>query len=275
MLISFAPVFVKLVDVGPTATGFYRMAVGALVLAVVVAWRRPPMTLDARTLAFGAVAGALFAADIIFWHQSVLDIGPGLSTIIANFQVFILAVFGVVVLRERAGWRLAIAVPLALTGLFLLVGADWAALPGSSRRGILLALLTAVAYGSYLLVLRASQARAARLDPMANLFIICLVASVILAGSAVVSGETLRVPDLRNAGLLAAYGVTAQVLGWVFISNGLPRVEASRAGLVLLSQPALAFVWDVLFFARPTGGRDVAGAALALTAIYLGTRRGT
>ena len=64
-----------------------------------------------------------------------------------------------------------------------------------------------------------------------------------------------------------------QGLGWLLISRGIPYVEATRAGLVLLLQPALAFVWDILFFARPIGETDAVGALLALSAIYFGGRR--
>ena len=65
--------------------------------------------------------------------------------------------------------------------------------------------------------------------------------------------------------------ITALLFGF---SRALVVVEASRAGLILLLQPTLAFIWDVLFFARPTGVVDALGAGLALTAIYIGgTRR--
>ena len=43
-------------------------------------------------------------------------------------------------------------------------------------------------------------------------------------------------------------------------------------GLLLLLQPTLAFVWDVLIFGRAFGVTEVSGAALALFAIYLGSR---
>jgi drug/metabolite transporter (DMT)-like permease len=89
---------------------------------------------------------------------------------------------------------------------------------------------------------------------------------------ALAEGESLRVPSLTTGGILLAYGVTAQVVGWLLISRGLPHVEAGRAGLILLLQPSLAFVWDILFFHRPTDAADVTGAVLALVAIYLGTR---
>lgn len=273
VLLSFAPVFVKLTAVGPTAAGFYRMALGGLVLAGLVALRRPRFGGDRRALGLAVLAGFLFAADLILWHQSIHDVGPGLSTILANFQVFILAAVGVLVFGERAGWRLPVAIGLAVVGLFLLVGGEWADLSPSYRRGIVFGLLTAFAYATYLLVLRNSQGRPIRLDAMANLVIICAVASAVLAVWAWGAGESLAIPDLRSGLLLLGYGITAQVLAWVLISHGLPTVDASRAGLVLLAQPALAFVWDVLFFGRPTGLRDLAGASLALAAIYLGTRR--
>ncbi|MCX6832762.1 MAG: hypothetical protein NT028_11655 [candidate division Zixibacteria bacterium] len=48
-------------------------------------------------------------------------------------------------------------------------------------------------------------------------------------------------------------------------------ISASRVGLILLLQPTLAFVWDVLFFKRPTTELEGVGAVIALAAIYLGT----
>ena len=86
-----------------------------------------------------------------------------------------------------------------------------------------------------------------------------------------VKKENFRVPDLQSWWALLGYGFIAQVLGWVLIARGLLKSEASRAGLILLLQPTLAFVWDILFFKRPTGPVEILGALLALFAIYLGT----
>ena len=44
-------------------------------------------------------------------------------------------------------------------------------------------------------------------------------------------------------------------------------------GLILLLQPLLAVVWDVLFFARAFTLIEGIGALLVLLAIYLGSRR--
>jgi drug/metabolite transporter (DMT)-like permease len=270
VLISFAPVWVRVADVGPTAAGVYRMLIGGIVLLALALARRERLWVGRRAMAFVVVGAAFFSADLVFWHRSIDLVGPGLATILANFQVFLLAGFGVVVLRERLGWRLAVAIPAALLGLFLLVGIDWNSLPASYRAGVVFGLLTALSYGSYLLVLRASQRRTAKLAPVPTLMAICWVTTLMLVALAAVERESIGIPNLKSGVVLVVYGVTAQAAGWLLILRGIAHVEAGRAGLVLLLQPSLAFVWDILFFARPTSAIDVAGALLALAAIHLG-----
>jgi drug/metabolite transporter (DMT)-like permease len=271
VLLSFAPVLVKVADVGPTPAGFYRMGVGGVVLAAIVlarggAWRG----VGRRYLALCAVAGACFAADLAFWHRSIVYIGPGLATILANFQVFVLAVVGIVVLRERASPRLLVAIPVAIAGLFLIFGLDWGVLDTDYRWGVAFGLLTAVSYGSYLLTLRQARRRAGGADAMATVATLSLISAAILAALVWLEGETFAIPDLTNAGVLLSYAVVIQVVAWVLISSGLPGVAASRAGLVLLLQPTFAFVWDLVLFRRPTSGIELLGAVLTLVAIYLG-----
>ena len=86
-------------------------------------------------------------------------------------------------------------------------------------------------------------------------------------------GESFRIPDRQGWLSLIGYGVICQAIGWIIISHALVKIAASRAGLILLLQPTLAFVWDVLFFSRPTTVLDVFGVLLTLGAIYLGGSR--
>ena len=276
VIISFSAVFVKIVEVGPTAAGVYRNLFGGVALLPFVVMRRESMWRGARPFAWALLAGALFATDIFFWHRSILYIGPGLATILGNFQVFVLAVVGVVVFRETAGWRFVSSIPLAFLGLFLLVGVDWGSLDASARIGVGYGLATAACYAGYLLTLRYAQRSSPRLSAMSNLAQISLITAAILVGIAIVEGSDLRIPDRKSWVVLISYGVLCQALGWVIISNALRRTDASRAGLLLLLQPALTFVWDVLFFGRPTAPVELLGAVIALFAIYLGaTRRRT
>ena len=103
------------------------------------------------------MCGFAFAADLFFWHKAILYIGPGLATIIGNFQVFLMGAFGVVVLGERFLPRFFLSVPLAVFGLFLVVGAQWQDLDEQYRLGIIYGLATALCYVLFLLTLRKIQ----------------------------------------------------------------------------------------------------------------------
>jgi drug/metabolite transporter (DMT)-like permease len=271
--ISFAAVFVKLVPVGPTAAAFYRMLFGGVALLVILVARRRRLRLSAAAFGLAAACGLFFALDLAFWHQCIRYVGPGLATILANFQVFFMAAVGVLFLRERLSWRLVVGILAAFAGLYLVVGVKWGELAATFKWGILLGLITAVCYTSFLLTLRRLRrlGPASRPSAVGTVVIISFVAAACLAAFVALRGESFAIPDGGTGALLVAYGLVGQVLGWVLISSGVPGMEVSRLGLLLLLQPSLAFVWDMSFFGRPTTWLDGVGVVVALAAIYLGT----
>ena len=280
VLISFSAVFVKLVHVGPSQSAFYRMFFGGLALLCVALARRE--RLRARPGVWGVMVGAavLFALDLECWHRSILLIGPGLATIIGNFQVFFIAIAGAVLLREKLSARHITAIPLALAGLWLLLGvspaellpvaADGGLVVGDSLAGVGYGFATALFYTGFILLLRQSRGMAGMLSPVANMAVISLACAAVSGAGIVARGDSFVIADAASGGYLMAYGVLCQGVGWVLLSTGLPRLPASLAGLVMLVQPALSFVWDILVFKRPTDGWGMAGAGVALFAIWLG-----
>lgn len=272
VLISFAPVFVRLISLGPMATGFYRVSIGGLVLLGIAAVRKERLIPPRTAMLVTIVAGLAFAFDLGLWHRSIDLVGPGVATILANFQVFILAAYGILVLGERLSLRYLSGTVMAFVGLFLLLGRNWTDLSSGYRMGVVFGGLTALAYSLYLLSIRRLQKTVPFQRPLANLAGVTLVTAFFLAVTVYLTDETFAIPTLYDGGMLVALAITAQVVGWLAISWGLSHVETSKAGLILLLQPTLAFIWDVLFFGRPTSVADGIGASLALGGIYLGSR---
>ncbi len=275
VMISFSAVFVKLVSVSPATSAFYRMLFGGLILLGVVWWRGERVNLKGTAIAMLCLVAMFFALDLTFWHRSILYVGPGLATLLANFQVFLLAAVGVLVFRERLTWFQVVSVPLAILGLVLLVGVDWASFSSSYRLGIILGLLTACCYAGYLLALRRARIVETSGSSFVTLMLVSLLSAGMLALAMWPEQASFVIPNWRDAGWLVAYGVFGQVLGWVLISNSISKVRASQVGLVLLLQPVCAFAWDVLFFGRQFTTVEIMGAALAVAAIYLGSIKRT
>jgi drug/metabolite transporter (DMT)-like permease len=273
VLISFSGVLVKVAHVAPNVSVFYRVFIGAVVLLAAALFRGEIKWPAPRYLLLSLLCGLFFALDIWLFHYSVEYTGPGLGTILPNFQVFILAGFGILFLKEPLRPAYLLSLPLAFAGLFMIVGINWSYLETLYRIGVYYGLAAACFYAAFILSLRKLQADQLGASFFYVLMTVSFSAAVFLAAEVVHSNDSLRIPDLHSLFSLLALGVLCHALGWILIANALPKIRASLSGLILLLQPALAFVWDVLFFQRSTSLLNWLGVLIVLTAIYLGMAR--
>jgi drug/metabolite transporter (DMT)-like permease len=271
-MISFAAVFVKISDVPPSISAFYRMGFGGIGLLAIALFRRERLWNGWRTFGWQLLAALLFAGDLTLWHRSILLVGPGLATLLANFQVFLLTGVDLILRRGRVRPLRILSGPMALFGLWLIVGYDWSTLDNNAKLGIGLGLLTAVFYGSYILTLPKTQPARGKKSHFANMTVISLLVMGILLGGTAIEETSLLIPGLGSLVALVSYGILCQALGQLLLYKGRLLVEPSLVGLLLLLQPLLAYVWDLLFFAKETHPREVMGAGITLFAIWLGSR---
>ena len=271
-LISLSPIWVRLVTVPPTVSAFYRVLIGGIALVIFLMVTRQRLDLSRRILVMLLVAALFFSLDLWFWHRSIAYVGPGLATLLANFQVFFMMLAGILLLAQAPRARQLVAVPLAIMGLALLVGFEWQTLTANYRFGIGLGLLTAMAYTGYLLSLRTARSLSSHRMPTREVAIVSLTTALLLGISVGMEGASLLIPTPADVGWLFAYGILSHCIGWLLIAASLPKVTATEAGLALLLQPALSYLWEVLWFGRVLTVMEATGAVIALAAIYLGSR---
>ena len=274
MMISFSAVWVKLAHVTPTVSAFYRVFFGGIFLLAILLIRRERLWRGWPCLRLSLLAAIFFALDLYTWHRSIAFVGPGLATILGNFEVFLVPAVGAVLFGERLNLRFILSVPLAVTGLFMIVGLRWEQLNPDYRVGVYYGLSTAFFYTGFLIVLRKLQSHASRPSAALSLMVVSFSTALYLALEMMRTGESFSIPDLQSGFSLVALGLMCQTMGWLLITRSLPRIPASIAGLILLLQPALSFIWDVLFFNRATSTMAWVGVILALSAIYLGATSG-
>jgi drug/metabolite transporter (DMT)-like permease len=270
VMISFSGVWVTLADVGPTVSAFYRVFFGSLFLLAAALYHKELKWPDGRALLLGIACGFFFALDLFCWHRSIQFVGLGLATIMANFEVFILAFIGVIFLGDSIRWWFLASLPLAFVGLFLIVGIDWNLLERLYKTGIYFGLATAVCYALFIVSLKKLQADQNRLSVFYVLTLVSITATAFLGTQIVCAGKSFAIPNLKSFLALAALALFSQFIGWILITNALPRIRTSLAGLLLLLQPSLAFVWDVLLFQKSTTPINWIGVAIAVGAIYMG-----
>jgi drug/metabolite transporter (DMT)-like permease len=237
------------------------------VLGALAVWERrrfgPAQAGDRRLV---AVAGIFFSADLILWHYAIEDVGAGLATVFGNLQVVLVPLVAWLVLSERPGGRVLVALPIALSGVVLISGVlEQGAYGENPTRGVVFGILTGVAYAGFLLLLRRGNRDDRR--PAGPLFDATLVAAAV----SVLAGLAIRDVDLVPAwpahGWLACLALTSQVIGWLLISLSLPRLPAALTSLLLCIQPVGTVLLGVVLLDEAPSALQLAGAACILAGL--------
>jgi len=174
------------------------------------------------------------------------------------------------ILGEKPGGRVLAAVPIVLTGIVLISGVVGADAYGSDPAlGVLFGVLTAIAYSSFLLVLRAGNRDLRR--PAGPLFDATLSSTLACAVAGAALKELDLVPAWPAHGWLVLLAVSAQVIGWLVISTALARLPAARTSLLLTIQPAAAVIFAMLLVDEDPSWVQLLGIAVVLAGIVYAT----
>lgn len=273
--ISFAAILVKWIGLdkmGPTVIGFWRTLFGSGFLFLFGLLRGKSLAISSRVIGWAALAGFVFFLDLFFWHRSIIYSGAGLATILANTQVFGTAVLSFFLFKEKLTVRFLIAAVSAMVGVVLLVGlaTDQVQFTQQYSLGIIFGLLTGVVYAHYIVILKKAGESTKLPDIVVFIAWTSIFSALYLGIAALVEGSQIKPPDLHSVLILLLLALIAQALGWWAIFTSLKRVQASRAGLILLLQPTLSTIWGMLIFGEQLAWTQVLGGVITLTAIYLG-----
>lgn len=272
--IAFAPIFVRLSELGPSATAFYRLAFALPLLGpwMWVESRRSPSDRPAepRDYLQLAIAGLLFAADLAIWHWSIQFTSVANATLLANFAPVFVALGGWLLFGDRFTTTFVVGMVTAFLGTTLLMG-NSLGLSLLHLFGDALGVLTAVFYAGYILALSRLRLRFSTATIMTWGGLVTCVALLVVA---LVSGESLVAQTVYGWSVLVALALLSQVIGQSLIAYALAYLPAAFSSLGLLLQPVAATILAWVIFDEALGAWQGVGGAIVLVGILL-ARRGS
>ncbi|HVL77513.1 MAG TPA: DMT family transporter [Noviherbaspirillum sp.] len=268
MAIGFAGIFMRLSDVNPLASAFWRMALAAPILwAWAFAVRRQDAAAGKRTDFSKALvlAGVHFAADMALWHLSLHYTTVANATLLSNFAPIFIALWLWLAYRVKFARIFIIGMVLALVGAALLVGPNAAGGP-DKLLGDALGLSSAIFYAAYQLVIKDARNDYSTARLMAW--------STTVTGLALLPFALLAPGPFFPAALigwlpLLGLALVAQIGGQTVIAYAFAHLPASLSSVSLLIQPLTAAVAAWLIFQEAILPVQMLGGALLLWGIYL------
>jgi drug/metabolite transporter (DMT)-like permease len=248
MAISFAPIFVRLSEVGPSATAFFRLL---FALPFFWAWMwsdqsrksvvRPTTRGDFALL---AAAGLFFAGDMALWHWSLQFTSVANSTLLTNCAPFFVTLGAWVFLSERITRSFIVGMIVAFIGGAVLVSTRLEFRPHQVL-GETLAVVTAVFYAGYLLTVKQLRTRFGTSTIMAWSGVASCVSLLIIA---LASNEAILPRSVFGWTVVAGLGIVSHLGGQSLIAYALGHLPASFSSVSLLLQPLIAAVlaWVLL-----------------------------
>ncbi|HXD38118.1 MAG TPA: DMT family transporter [Rhodanobacter sp.] len=235
-----------------------RFLIGAGVMLALFA--RPVWRLGRQQLVRGLLLGALYGAGQLLQTWGLALIAPSVSGFVTGMYVVFTPILAVLLLRRRMPAVTWLAVALSTAGLALL------SLNGLSvDLGVWLTLASAALYGLHIVGLgqwsRPGEAFGMSAVQMLAIAAVCLLATA--------PHGPMWPPD-RNAWLAILYMALVAGAGAMLMQTwAQSHLSATRAAIVMTTEPVFAAAFAVLFGSDVLGWRMLAGGALVLAAMYL------
>ena len=281
LIVSTASILIRWAQaegVPSLAIAAWRLTLAALLLAPLV-WfkaRTEIAALPRTRLGLALASGVFLALHFASWIASLQYTSVASSVALVTTNPIWIALFSVLVLRERMPALRVAAVVLALAGSGVILWADGGATgtssPGSAPHPALgngLALAGSLTMCAYLLIgrrLRTGTSLLAYMGLVYGCAAVCLMTAALLGGSAL-SGYSAV-----SWACLIGMALGPQLLGHGAFNYALKHVTPTTLALTVLGEPVGSALLAWLMFGESVGAVKFAGMGLLLAGIFLAAR---
>ena len=269
--VGFSPIFARLSDLAPLASGFYRLAF-AVPAVWIFAWlsgdRLDPLSSLSRSDHVRLIlAGLAFAADIAFWHLAIAHTTVLEATLLASTVPIMVTVAAVFFFGEKLKPLFILGLALALVGVATLAvqrtGAG--AAPPDRLLGGIYALLAALFFAVYLLLIANVRRHSSTTTIM---FYMSFVAALGILPFALLMSPTLVSGSLDGWLILLGLAVISHAGGQGLMTFALAHLPTSLSSMTGLMQTAVAAVVAWILFSEPLTPLMLASGTAILAGIW-------
>ena len=269
LAMGISPIFVRLADVGPFASAFWRVLLALPALWLWMRLAEGGARSPARFSLPVVLAGLAFAGDLLFWHSAILRTSVANATFFATTAPIWVVAFSWMLFGKKAGRETLLGLALCLAGGAALVAQSLRFRPEGAL-GDAFGLATGVFFGLYFLAVEAARrgAGAARVT-----FESSVITAALLFAVAVAAEGKLLPSSLSGAGALVGMSWISHAGGQGLLAVALGRLPATFSSLVIFLEAIAAalFAWGLL--GEPISAVQAAGGALIMAGIYVARPR--
>lgn len=272
--IGFAPIFMRLSELGPNATALYRVlfALPFLLLWLSISRFNPPnvskpLPPKLKVLDWGLLilSGVFWSGDLIFWHWSIQLTSVANATFFACSSPIFVMIGASLFFQERITRSFIIGFTLTLVGGTFLIGSS-IVFKGSNLFGDLFGIVTALFFGAYLLTIKQLRIR---LPAGLIMFWSGIFSLPGLVAATVFTDESFLSASLTGWSMIICLAIVAQVLGQGLATYAIANLPVSFTSVAFLGEPVVAAILGWLILSEMLSPLQIAGCCIILCGLWL------
>jgi drug/metabolite transporter (DMT)-like permease len=261
--LAFGPWLVRLSDVGPVATGFWRVTLALPFLWLVAKAAGQQVRWPRKAVITAILVAAIFyVVDLATWNAGIRMTKLGNATLFGNTGSFVFAIYGLWLAHRLPSSKQSGALFLAITGTALLMSRSYE-LSAEHFTGDVLTLVAGLLYGGYLIFMERARTE---LEPLPLLLLATLFGMPLLLVISAGLGEQIWPRDWTP---LLIFALSSQVLGQGLLIYSIGTLSPLVVGLALLTQPVVSATVGWFAYGERLSATDIVGAVAIAAALIL------
>lgn len=267
-MLGVSPIFVRLTDIGPNATGCYRLlfALPFLYLWVKLEERANPashITPKGRDWAMLVVAGFFFTLDLAAWHLSI-DMTSIVNAAVFNnlTPIFVPILIWVFYAIKPTGLYMTAAL-LAIIGSAVLSGSTLS-LDADNLEGDILAIFSAVAYSGYIILVKLLREK---FNAAVIVFWTTLANLIFLAIITIALREDYTLSTANDWIGVLGLAILVHIFGQGLLAYSMRQLSAAFVSVTMLIGPVVSAIMGWIIFGEALFGLQVLGSIIVLSSI--------
>ena len=268
--IGGSPIFVRLSEVGPMATAFWRVALALIPIFIFSLLRKDTGPKPKSLADYGMLIlpGAVLALDLSAWHLSITMTSVANATLLANLAPVFVTAIGFLFFDAKVTRVFVLGLVLALAGVVVLKGGP-AAFGNGDLRGDGVAMIAAFFYGCYILAIGTLRSR---FDTIRIMLWSTASAAVGVFPLAFFFDGHMLPASLYGWSVVFGLAFVSHAGGQVAIAYALAYLPAAFSSLTLLLQPVVAAILAWALLNEQITAMQALGGLIVLAGIMIARR---
>lgn len=244
---------------------FYRFLFATIALGLMLLITKQSFKIDKKDIPVIILLGFFYTGSAMFLFRGYDFMGAGVATAIHfTYPVFVtLLMF--FIFREKTSWITWLAIFLAVSGVAVI------SIRGSEvtmdALGLVIVLLSAVAYASYILTVNKSRVKDMNGRKLA--FYVFIVSTILFAIKASVSGGIQKVPDSVSYVNLVLLAVVPTVISNITLVQAVHRIGGTLTSVLGAMEPVTALLIGILVFKESFSLQEGIGVLMIIIAVTI------